>query len=79
MFPALLVGRHPLTVIIIKEAHDRVLQNGLKSTLNEFLAKFWLTRAIQRIRNVNNRGNPCSRFESLPYKYPAPPHLPDSV
>ena len=47
-FPALLVGHHPLTMLIIKQAHDRVLHNGLKSTLNEFRAKFWLTRARQR-------------------------------
>ena len=76
-FPALLVGHHPLTMLIIKQAHDRVLHNGLKSTLNEFRAKFWLTRARQRIRNVIHKCNTCRRFESLPYQYPVPPHLPD--
>ena len=58
-FPALLVGHHPLTVLTIKQGHDRVLHNGLRSSLNEFRAKFWLTRARQRIRNVIHRCNTC--------------------
>ena len=76
-FPALLVGHHPLTVLIIKQAHDRVLHNGLRSTLNESRANFWLTRARQRIRNVIHKCKTCRRFECLPYQYPGPPHLPD--
>ena len=40
-FPALLVGHHPLTVLNIKQAHDSVLHNGLRTTLNEFRAKFF--------------------------------------
>ena len=76
-FPALLVGHHPLTMLIIKQVHDRVLHNGLRSTLNEFRAKFWLTRARQRIRHVIHKCNTCRWFESLPYQYPVLPHLPD--
>ena len=76
-FPALLVDHHPLTVLIIKQAYDRVLRNGLISTLNELRTKFWLTRARQRIRNVIHKCNTCRRFESLLYQYPAPLHLPD--
>ena len=76
-FHALPVGHHPLTVLVIKQAHDRVLHNGLTSNLNEFRAKFLLTRTRQRIRNVINKCNTCRHFESLSYQYPAPPHLHD--
>ena len=75
-FPAILTD-HPLASLVIEQAHERVLHNGLKSTLNEVRSRVWITRARQRIRKFIHNCTTCQRFESLPYKYPTPPHLPE--
>ena len=76
-FPALLSTNHYLTTLIILQAHEKVFHHGVKSTLNEVRAKFWVTRARQKIRKIVHQCRTCKRFESQPYKYPVPPHLPD--
>ena len=76
-FPALLPGNHHLTSLIIKDAHERALHNGLKSTLNEVRSKFWITKGRQRVKKEIKGCNTCMRFESKQYQYPAPPQLPD--
>ena len=52
-FPALLTD-HPLASLIIKQAHERVLHNGLKSTLNEFRSRVWITKPRQRVKKFNS-------------------------
>ena len=76
-FPALLTGHHYLTNLITQEAHEKVLHNGLKSTLNEVRSKFWITRGRQRVKKVIKGCNTCMRYGSKHYQYPAPPQLPD--
>ena len=39
-FPAFLPRNHHLTTIIIRQCHQNVFHNGLKSILNELRAKF---------------------------------------
>ena len=75
-FPAILTD-HPLASLVIEQAHERVLHNGLKSTLNEVRSRVWITRARQRVRKFIHNCTTCRRFESLPYKYPTPSHLPE--
>ena len=53
------------------------MHNGLKSTLNEVRSRVWITRARQRVRKFIHNCTTCRRFESLPYKYPTSPHLPE--
>ena len=76
-FPALLPSNHQVTNLIIKEAHEKVLHNGLKSTLNEVRSKFWVTRGRQKVKKVVKDCSTCMRYESKHYQYPAPPQLPD--
>ena len=75
-FPAILTD-HPLASLVIEQAHERVLHNGLKSTLNEGRSRVWITRARQHVRKFIHNCTTYRRFESLPYKYPTPPHLPE--
>ena len=74
-FPAILTD-HPLASLVTVY-HERVLHNGLKSTLNEVCSRVWIKRARQRIRKFIHNCTTCRRFESLPYKYPTPTHLPE--
>ena len=41
--PALLPKDHHLTLLIFWKCHERVMHNGVKDTLNELRAKFWIT------------------------------------
>ena len=42
--PVLLPRAHPLTSMIVREAHDRVRHNGVKETLTEIRTKFWIVK-----------------------------------
>ena len=75
-FPAILTD-YPLASLVIEQAHERVLYNGLKSALNEVRSRVWITRARKHVRKFIHNCTTCRRFESLPYKYPTPPHLPE--
>ena len=75
-FPAILTD-HPLASLVIEQAHESVLHNGLKSTLNEVRSRVCITRARQHVRKFIHNCTTCRRFDSLPYKYPTPPYLPE--
>ena len=75
--PALLHKRHHITLLIIRDAHQRVLHNGVKETLTEIRSKFWIIRGRQLVRTVLNKCVTCHRYEGQPYKLPPPPPLPD--
>ena len=57
-FPAILTD-HPLVLLVIEQAHERVLHNGLMSTLNEVHSGVWITRACQHVRKFINNCNMC--------------------
>lgn len=42
--PVLLPRSHPLTTLIVRDAHDRVWHNGVKETLREIRRKFWIVK-----------------------------------
>ena len=66
-----------MTNLIIKEAHEKVLHNGLKSTLHEVRSKLRVTRGRQKVKKVIKECSTCISYESKHYLYPAPPQLPD--
>ena len=43
-YPILLPKSHPLTRLIVTQAHERVFHNGVKETLAETRAKYWILR-----------------------------------
>ena len=58
--PVLLPRNHPLTLLIIREAHERVFHNGAKETITEIQAKFWIPRVRSlvgkwRVHHLNHQ------------------------
>lgn len=51
-YPALLPKDHHLSLLIIWSCHERVMHNGLKDTLSELRAKFWISQGRQLVRKV---------------------------
>ena len=72
----LLHRSHPLTTLLVKAAHERVVHSGVKVTLTELRSKFWIVKGRSLIRQVLARCNICRRYEGRPYTTPPPPPLP---
>ena len=67
---------HPITTLIIREAHHRVQHNGIKETLTEIRRKYWIVKAWSLVRSIIHRCVVCKRFEGAAYCGPPPPPLP---
>ena len=48
----LLPTQHPLTVLIVKSAHDWTLHGGVKDTLTEVRSKCWLVKGRQFVKKI---------------------------
>ena len=74
--PVLLPQNHPLTTLVVREAHGRVHHNGVKETLTETRRKFWISKGRSLVRYLIHHCTLCRRFEGAPFKSPPPPPLP---
>ena len=74
--PLLLPRNHPITPLLVQEAHLRVKHNGVKETLTELREKFWIIKGRSLVRLIIHRCVQCRRFEGPAYKAPPPPPLP---
>ena len=64
---------HPVTQLIVKDCHDRVMHSGVKSTLT----KYWIVHGRQLIKKLIRKCVICRRYGGKSYKLPPPP-LPSS-
>ena len=76
-FPILVPRSHYLSTLIVKQAHERVLHDGVKETLTEIRSKFWIPSGRSFTRKVIHKCVTCRKFEGLPFKAPQPPPLPE--
>ena len=76
-YPILLRRSHPLTSLIVKQAHERVFHNEVKETLAETRSKYWIPSGRSFTRNIIHKCVTCRKFEGPPFKAPLPPPLPE--
>ena len=76
-FPILIPRSHYLSTLIVKQAHERVLHDGVKETLTETRSKFWIPSGRSFTRKIIHKCVTCRKFEGLPFKSPKPPPLPE--
>ena len=74
--PVILPKKHTLSVLIARYAHRRVQHNGVKETLTEVRAKYWIIGGRSLIRSVITKCVNCRRFEGRPLNAPPAPPLP---
>ena len=75
--PIIIAKDHPLTSLIINEAHINVQHLGISSTLNKVrMAGYWIPKARQAVKNVISHCLMCKRFNSLSFRYPKITNLP---
>ena len=75
--PALLCKLHHFTLLIVRDAHERVAHNGVKETLTEIRSKFWIIRGRQFVRQILHGCVTCRKSEGQSYSAPPPPPLPE--
>ena len=73
-FPFLLPPHHPLTNLIIRSTHLRLLHAGTNSTLTALRQEFWVPTARQR---VIRKCTTCKKYSGKFYPNPDPAPLPE--
>ena len=69
-------GHHPLAILIVRKAHERVFHDGIRETLTEIRRKYWIPRVRSLTRQVIHQCVLCRKIEGTSYKPPPPPPLP---
>ncbi|XP_065902306.1 uncharacterized protein [Dysidea avara] len=75
--PALLCKQHYFTELVVRDAHERVGHNGVKETLTQIRAKFWIIRGRQFVRHILYQCVVCRKLEGPPCPTPPAPSLPE--
>ncbi|MCG8622720.1 MAG: transposase family protein [Proteobacteria bacterium] len=62
--------------LVVRNAHERVLHNGVKNTLTKIRSNIWIVGERSFVNSVLHNCVTCRRFEGKPYQNPLPPPLP---
>ena len=76
-FPILIPKKHSLSMLIVKEAHDRVLHGGVNDTMVYVRNKFWIPQLRQRVRQIVHKCFVCRLIDGKPYSCKKLPPLPE--
>eukprot|EP00731_Ephydatia_muelleri_P009508 Em0005g94a len=74
--PIFLPSGHYFTTLLILDCHQRVMHGGIKETLTELRARFWVVKGRSLVRKVLRQCVRCMRYNGRPYSAPNPPPLP---
>ena len=74
--PIVLDREHHITKLLVQEAHNRVLHDGLKETLTELRTTYWVIRGRQLVKQLIHRCPVCRRHEGRAYQGLPAPALP---
>ena len=74
--PILLDNTHHLTVLVVRECHERVMHNGVQETLNQLRSKYWIVRGRSLVRKLLHQCLLCKRLEGQHYRTQPSPPLP---
>ena len=71
--PILLDRSHHFAIMVVHDAHLRVLHNGVKETLTELRSQYWLLKGRQFVRKMIHSCTVCKKLEGRPC-WGNPPH-----
>ena len=66
--PILQPRNHPLTTLVVRDAHERIHHNGIKETLTETRRKFWIPKGRSLVRYLIHRCILCRKLEGAAFK-----------
>ena len=76
MFPIFLHKQDAITLLIVRDCHEKMKHSGVNSTLAELRTKYWVVGARPLVKQVVYSCVLCRRFQCKPYQGPSPPPLP---
>ena len=76
-FPLLMPKKHPITVILIREAHKAVAHMGMNAKVAEIRRNYWIPQIRQCVRKVLNTCIICKKVQGKSFKAPVVPPLPE--
>ncbi|XP_063418336.1 uncharacterized protein LOC134700764 [Mytilus trossulus] len=75
-YPYLLPTKHPLTTLIILDAHKLQNHSGINGTITLIQQTYWIPKIRHRVKTALRNCIPCRKLISRPYVAPDPPPLP---
>lgn len=75
--PILLDKKHRLAMLVVMDAHKRVMHDGVQETLAELRSAYWLVRGRQFVRKLIHGCIVCRKLEGNHCKGIPPPPLPE--
>ena len=75
--PIILPKQHRLTELIIVHCHDKVLHSGVRATLAELRAKYWVPKGRQVVKRAVSNCVTCGKMIGKPYGAPETAALPE--
>ena len=76
-YPVLIPRDHHISILIVRQCHNRVMHNGPKETLSELRSRFWIVKGRQLVRKIVHQCTTCKRIQGLPYRAPERSQLPE--
>ena len=76
-FPALLPRNHYITKLIVEHCHLNVFHGGVKDTLTELRANYWVPKGRQLVRKLIHGCMICRVLQGKSYRVPKPADLPE--
>ena len=74
--PVILSRNHRLAKLLVLYCHVKVYHRGVRQTLTEFRASYWITRGRSFVKKVIRPCIVCQKLNVRPLKYPAHSELP---
>ena len=75
-FPYLLPAKHPLTHMIVLDAHATQLHAGTSALVSHIRQRYWIPSIRQYIQGLLKKCVTCCKVMGKPYRAPDPPPLP---
>ena len=76
-YPIYLPKEHRFVELLVLDCHSRVFHCGLKSTLAELRARFWISKGRQFVKKILKRCFICRKMEGRPFQPPPTSAIPD--
>ena len=76
-FPLLMPKGHPVTLIIMREAHETVAHMGMNATVAEVRRQYWIPQIRQGIRKLLRTCVTCKKVQGKSYRASVIPPLPE--
>ena len=77
-YPILLSKEHRITRLVVEEIHKRIMHGGVKETLAELRAKYWIPGGRQLVRKILHECVTCKKVEGKAFNTPRAADLPDN-